>query len=90
MNHHQLVVRLSRRTGLTQLIVKDVLDALGEQATENFRQGDDLFFPGVGKLVVVEQPARTARNMWTGEPVPVAPRRAVKFRMSQRTKEMLS
>ena len=90
MNHQKLITSLAQRTGLTQIVTKDVLDALSEQATENFRQGDNLSILGVGKLTVVSRRARTARNVLTGAPVQVPERRSIKFSMSQRLKESLA
>ena len=45
--------------------------------------GDDLSVIGFGKFEVKEKPARNARNPKTGEMIPVAAKKVVKFKVGK-------
>lgn len=45
--------------------------------------------PGLGKLVLRNQKARMGRNPKTGEPIKIAAKRVVKFRVAKAAKEAI-
>jgi DNA-binding protein HU-beta len=45
--------------------------------------------PGLGKLVLVNRPARKGRNPATGETIDIPARQAVKFRVAKAAKDAI-
>ncbi len=78
-----LVDRLSEKAGTTKKDAKALLDALTEVAHEEIIEAGELTIPGIGKLVLRDQKARTARNPATGEEITIPAKKVVKFRVSK-------
>jgi nucleoid DNA-binding protein len=66
-------------------VVDSVLSSIFELSTQADSEGLNLV--GFGKFETLVSPARKSRNPKTGESVIAAPRRRVKFRMSNNMKE---
>ncbi|MEQ8845543.1 MAG: HU family DNA-binding protein [Phycisphaerales bacterium] len=85
----QLVDAIAGRSGLSrhdvQLVVKGMLDEL----VEAVRQGNRVELRDFGVFEVKERAARTAQNPKTLEPVPVPPKRAVRFKPGRLMREAL-
>jgi DNA-binding protein HU-beta len=62
-----------------------ILDCLAKLAYQNAK--DEFTVPGIGKLVVVNRKARTARNPQTGAEIQVPAKKALKFRISKAAKD---
>lgn len=60
-----------------------------EDVKDMLMRGEDVNFPGVGKLKITQRKARTGRNPLTGAPVAIAARRVVTFKQSPKMKEAL-
>jgi DNA-binding protein HU-beta len=45
--------------------------------------------PGIGKIVVVNRKARTARNPQTGVPIEIPAKKALKFRIAKAAKDAI-
>ena len=85
MNKSQLIAALAEKTGLSKAQVGRVLE---EQAKLAYTAAKDQFvIPGIGKLVLVNRKARTARNPKTGEIIQVPAKKVVKFRVAKACKE---
>lgn len=65
--------------------VKAVLDAVSDSLVA----GDSVELKGIGVLKVKEKPAGTARNPRTGEKVPTAAKKVVRFTSSKTLKDKL-
>ncbi len=85
MTKPQIADHLAQKTGLSK---KQVLQVLEEMATLAYAEAQNGFtVPGLGKLVVVDRPARMGRNPKTGEPLQIPAKRALKFRISKEAKD---
>jgi len=69
--------------------VEDTLEALGEVAQETLKNGGEVTFPGLGKLVVVATKARAGRNPKTGKEIEIPAGRKPKFRPGKELTEAL-
>lgn len=68
--------------GPNEARVKATLEALGEVATEALKNGGEVPFPGLGKLVVVATKARPGINPKTKEAIQIPAGRKAKFKAS--------
>jgi DNA-binding protein HU-beta len=63
---------------------------LDELANLAYKEAKNTFtLPGLGKLVLRNQKARMGRNPQTGEPIRIAAKRVVKFRVSKAAKDAI-
>ncbi len=72
-----ILKNLSELTGVSKKDAEAVLNALVEMAVAWSPIG--FIIPGLGKLVVKERPARTARNPKTGESMKVPAKKTLRF-----------
>ena len=85
MTKSQIEEQIAEATGVPKKSVKDVLAKMAELA---YREAKNQFtVPGLGKLVLVDRPARTGRNPRTGEEIQIPAKKAVKFRLSKACKD---
>jgi len=93
MTQQDLINRVNQRVGTIYgsnvSRVKATMEALGEVAAETLKDGGEVTFPGIGKLVVVATSARTRRNPRTGAPVQVPAGRAARFKAGAKIKAAL-
>lgn len=85
MGSRELVKTISEETGVPKHQVQVVLDGLSNLAYRHAKNGFKI--PGLGKLVLVDRQARTARNPKTGELVQVPAKKALKFRIAKAYKD---
>lgn len=85
MTKSQIEDHLARETGIPKKSVKDVLTKMAELAYSEAK--NQFTLPGLGKLVLVDRPARTGRNPRTGEEIQIPAKKAVKFRLSKACKD---
>ena len=78
------------KTELTNKQSAQFLEALGETAVEETRINGEFTLPGLGKLVKAERPARIGRNPRTGDPIQIAAKTVVKFRISKSAKDSIA
>lgn len=76
----QDVVEKVRELGLTKEQATKAVDTVLDSVVESLKAGDNVQFTGFGQFVVVDKPARTARNPKTGESVDVPAKKVVKFK----------
>ncbi len=84
------VTELASKTLGTEISKKHtiaVMDALIQLA---YKEAKNKFtVPGLGKLVLKNQKARMGRNPATGEPIKIAAKRVVKFRIAKQAKDAI-
>lgn len=81
----QTIEAIVEKTSTEKKTVEAVLDCLAQLAYEHAK--DDFTVPGIGKLVLVDRKARTARNPMTGQVVQVPAKKALKFRIAKAAKD---
>ena len=77
-----LIAGTARATGLTQAEARVVIDEFLELFTEELERGRVIEMRGFGTFYTKERKARPARNLRTGEIVPLAKRVAPLFKFS--------
>lgn len=87
MNKTELVRAIAQKTGQTQKLMGEALDATLEAITEALVDGKDVKLAGFGKFAVVERPEREGRNPSTGESMTIPACNVCKFKPSSVLKE---
>ncbi len=83
----QIIDALAEKAGVERKTAETMLNCLAQMAYENAK--DEFTIPGIGKLIVVDRNARTARNPKTGEMIQIPAKKAVKFRVSKAAKDAI-
>jgi DNA-binding protein HU-beta len=83
----QLIDGIAEKTNVEKKTVEAMLDCLAQLAYEHAK--DEFMLPGIGKLVVVDRKARTARNPQTGATLQIPAKRALKFRVAKAAKDAI-
>ena len=78
---------IAEKTGVTKQTAEAMLECLAQLAYANAK--DEFTVPGIGKLVMVDSKARTARNPKTGEAIQIPAGKALKFRISKAAKDAI-
>jgi DNA-binding protein HU-beta len=87
MSKSQVVAALADKVGLSKKQITQFFEA---QAQLAYEQAPNSFtLPGIGKLVLVDRPARPGRNPRTGEPITIPAKRVVKFRVAKAAKDAI-
>ena len=90
MSKSQIAATVAEKVGITKKQAVQSLDLLAEMA---YKQAKNTFtVPGIGKLVLVNRPARTMTMQFgpkKGQTVKVPARRAVKFRIAKAAKDAI-
>jgi integration host factor subunit beta len=79
----ELVGRIADQTGLTKVVVKQVLQSFLDEIVEELAQGNRLEFREFGVFEVKERRARRAQNPRTLQKVEVPAKRIVKFKVGR-------
>jgi DNA-binding protein HU-beta len=83
----QIAANIAEEAQITKKQAVQILDLL---ATMAYKHAKDTFtLPGIGKLVLVNRAARMGRNPKTGEPIKIAAKRVVKFRVAKAAKDAI-
>lgn len=83
----QIAANIAEDAQITKKQAVQILDLL---ATMAYKHAKDTFtLPGIGKLVLVNRAARMGRNPKTGEPIKIAAKRVVKFRVAKAAKDAI-
>jgi len=85
-----IVEEISRRTGLTQVETKAVLESLLEAISNSLREGRNIEIRGFGRFKVRPKKPRVARNPRTGEVVQVQGCLKPVFEASRELRELLN
>jgi DNA-binding protein HU-beta len=87
MTKSQIADHLAKRTGVTKKISTQFLEELAAIAHKEAK--NSFTIPGLGKIVLVNRKARMGRNPATGEPIKIAAKRVVKFRVAKAAKDAI-
>ena len=85
MTKSAVIAHLSAKAVLSKKHVATVLDHLATLAAKEAKNGFQI--PGLGKLVLRNRAARMGRNPQTGEPIKIAAKRVVRFRVAKALKD---
>ena len=91
MTKRDLVVRISRETGLIQQDVFAVIQKTLDYVTDALVEGEHVEFRDFGVFDVCLRKARVGRNPnKPGTPVPIPPHNVVRFKPGKKMKERVS
>ncbi len=82
MNKREIISDTAAICDRPRTVVREVLNAAAYATREAVERGEDVFLFGLGKLEVAQRGEKKARNLHTGAPVVVPPRKVVIFRPS--------
>jgi DNA-binding protein HU-beta len=86
----QLIRKLSDATGSTRATAAAFLEELTQTAVKQTKLNGVFVLPGIGRLVKSNRKARLGRNPQTGEPIKIAAKTVVKFRVAKATKDLIA
>ncbi len=75
-----LVSRIAASTGFTKAASAELLELVSDLTVSDLKAEGVALLPGVGKIKIVDRPARTGRNPRTGDAMEIAARKAAKLR----------
>ena len=84
-----LARKLSRRTLFTIKEADHLIEELAKVISEELCKGNDVNVVGFGKFFLYEHPQRPVRNPKTKQEMTLQPYKSVKFRPSEKLKEVL-
>lgn len=87
MTQTEIVNSLADKSGLKKTEVKGLFDSLAALATNEVKKNGEFTLPGFGKLVKTTRKAREGRNPATGQPIKIAAKTTVKFRLGKAMKD---
>jgi DNA-binding protein HU-beta len=87
MTKSQLAAELAEATGTTKKIANQFLESLSQIAYREARKNGEFTIPGIGKLVKKRREARMGRNPQTGEPMKIAAKTVIRFRVAKAAKD---
>lgn len=80
LTKRDLVIAVSKETGITQVDVKRVVHDVLHQIIETLKAGNTIELRNFGVFKVRQRAPRRGRNPKTGQEVPVPPKRVVVFK----------
>ena len=87
MSKSQVVAHLAEKAELSRKTAGLLLEELASLATKECKAGGQFVIPGIGKAVKAHRKARMGRNPQTGEPIKIAAKTVVKFRLAKAFKD---
>ena len=87
MSKSQVVAHLAEKADLSKKTAGLLLEELASLATKECKAGGQFVIPGIGKAVKAHRKARMGRNPQTGEPIKIAAKTVVKFRLAKAFKD---
>jgi DNA-binding protein HU-beta len=90
VNKSDVIQGVAGDTGVSKSDVEKVIDSFFNTVRTAASSGDRVAWPSFGSFSVTQRQARTGRNPRTGEPVPIAASKAVKFSASSALKTALN
>ena len=83
----QIIKSMADKHDLTKKEVEKFFDEMTTLAYKNAKYGYTI--PGLGKLSLQQRKARMGRNPQTGEPIKIAAKKVVKFRVAKAAKDAI-
>jgi len=90
MTQTQLVRHLAERCDTNNKLARSFLDELSKTAIAETKKNGVFVLPGIGRLVKANRKARMGRNPATGEPIKIAAKTVVKFRVAKAAKDVIA
>ena len=87
MTKTQFLQALAEKTGHTKREAIDMVDAMVGLIYSEVRKTGEVVFPGLGKLLKKNRPARMGRNPATGQQIQIPAKTVVKFRIAKAAKD---
>lgn len=87
MSKSALANELAEATGTNKKTAGQFLESLISIAYREAKKNGEFTIPGIGKLVKQQRKARMGRNPKTGEPMKIAAKTVVKFRVAKAAKD---
>jgi DNA-binding protein HU-beta len=87
MTKSGLAAELAEATGTNKKVAGQFLESLTSIAYREAKKNGEFTIPGIGKLVKQQRKARMGRNPKTGEPMKIAAKTVVKFRVAKAAKD---
>jgi DNA-binding protein HU-beta len=89
MTKTQIVRTIAKKHGINNKTAASLLEDLAEIAIKETKKNGVFVIPGLGRLVKSNRKARVGRNPQTGEPIKIAAKTVVKFRVAKAAKDAL-
>jgi DNA-binding protein HU-beta len=83
----QLATELAEATGTNRKVAGQFLETLSDIAYREAKKNGEFTIPGIGKLVRKQTSARMGRNPKTGEPMKIAAKTVIRFRVAKAAKD---
>ena len=80
---NEIIRNIAQETGLKQVQIKSLFDALQELAVTEIRKNGKFSIPGFGKLIKTTRPSREGRNPATGERIQIPAGKIVKLKLGK-------
>jgi DNA-binding protein HU-beta len=90
MTKTQLVRHLAEEMELNNKTAATFLETLANTAIKETKKSGVFVLPGLGRLVKSNRKARMGRNPQTGEPIKIAAKTVVKFRVAKAAKDAIA
>ena len=87
MTKSGLAAELAEATGTNKKVAGQFLESLTSIAYREAKKNGEFTIPGIGKLVKQQRKARMGRTPKTGEPMKLAAKTVVKFRVAKAAKD---
>jgi DNA-binding protein HU-beta len=87
MTQSEIIGALATSCNLKKTEAKQFLDEIASLAATEVKNSGEFTLPGVGKLVLSHRKAREGRNPATGEPIKIAAKTTLKFRVGKGMKD---
>jgi DNA-binding protein HU-beta len=87
MTKSQVISHLAEKAGVQKKSAAAVLEEIATLATREAKSSGQFTIPGLGKVVKANRKARMGRNPQTGEPIKIAAKTVVKFRLAKAFKD---
>ena len=85
----EFIKQVAEATGCTQVQVKTILNAAGEQLKANLKKGNEMHFIGYMNFGIKAEKAKTKLNPFTGEKIKVAACKVPTVKLSATFKQLL-
>jgi DNA-binding protein HU-beta len=83
----QIIDQLADKVGLKRVQAKELFRAMASLAATEVRKHGEFIIPGFGKLLLSTRKTREGRNPATGEPIKIAAKNTIKFRIGKSMKD---
>jgi DNA-binding protein HU-beta len=90
MTKTQLVRHMAEKLETNNKAAAAFLEHLAEVAIKETKKNGVFVIPGLGRLVKSNRKARMGRNPQTGEPIKIAAKTVVKFRVAKQAKDAIA